>query len=63
MSIVSHYIYPFSGLINEIMSKGRRITYEELCNAVLPVCFFMGVLLWFLCTFFFPLLNYHDSKR
>ncbi|KAF7828085.1 uncharacterized protein G2W53_019249 [Senna tora] len=24
------------GLINEIMSKGRRITYEELCNAVLP---------------------------
>ncbi|KAG5235822.1 microtubule-associated protein [Salix suchowensis] len=24
------------GLINEIMSKGRRMTYEELCNAVLP---------------------------
>ncbi|XP_028755975.1 uncharacterized protein LOC114715327 isoform X2 [Neltuma alba] len=24
------------GLINEIMSKGRRISYEELCNAVLP---------------------------
>ncbi|KAJ4841333.1 hypothetical protein Tsubulata_023154 [Turnera subulata] len=23
-------------LINEIMSKGRRMTYEELCNAVLP---------------------------
>ncbi|KAL5551500.1 hypothetical protein UlMin_001676 [Ulmus minor] len=24
------------GLINEIMSKGRRMSYEELCNAVLP---------------------------
>ncbi|KAF5477970.1 hypothetical protein F2P56_004573 [Juglans regia] len=24
------------GLINEIMSKGRRMTYKELCNAVLP---------------------------
>ncbi|KAK6250895.1 hypothetical protein SCA6_004900 [Theobroma cacao] len=24
------------GLINEIMSKGRRMAYEELCNAVLP---------------------------
>ncbi|XVF51188.1 hypothetical protein PTKIN_Ptkin04bG0164400 [Pterospermum kingtungense] len=24
------------GLINEIMSKGRRMTYEQLCNAVLP---------------------------
>ncbi|KAG7037193.1 PHD finger protein, partial [Cucurbita argyrosperma subsp. argyrosperma] len=24
------------GLINEIMSQGRRMTYEELCNAVLP---------------------------
>ncbi|KAK4262968.1 hypothetical protein QN277_028452 [Acacia crassicarpa] len=24
------------GFINEIMSKGRRITYDELCNAVLP---------------------------
>lgn len=24
------------GLINEIMSKGKRMTYEELCNAVLP---------------------------
>ncbi|GMH22815.1 hypothetical protein Nepgr_024658 [Nepenthes gracilis] len=24
------------GLIAEIMSKGRRMTYEELCNAVLP---------------------------
>lgn len=24
------------GLINEIMNKGRRMTYEELCNAVLP---------------------------
>ncbi|PKI64378.1 hypothetical protein CRG98_015238 [Punica granatum] len=24
------------GLINEIMSKGRRMTYEELCDAVLP---------------------------
>lgn len=28
---------PYLGLINEIMSKGRRMTYEELCNAVLPV--------------------------
>ncbi|XVE58172.1 hypothetical protein DITRI_Ditri04bG0149100 [Diplodiscus trichospermus] len=26
------------GLINEILSKGRQMTYEELCNAVLPVC-------------------------
>ncbi|XP_044486862.1 uncharacterized protein LOC123211940 [Mangifera indica] len=24
------------GLINDIMSKGKRMTYEELCNAVLP---------------------------
>lgn len=24
-------------LIAEIMSKGERMTYEELCNAVLPV--------------------------
>ncbi|CAH8380513.1 unnamed protein product [Eruca vesicaria subsp. sativa] len=24
------------GLINNIMSKGKRMTYEELCNAVLP---------------------------
>ncbi|KAK7391849.1 hypothetical protein VNO78_20272 [Psophocarpus tetragonolobus] len=24
------------GLINDIMSKGRRMTYEELCHAVLP---------------------------
>ncbi|KAK2664408.1 hypothetical protein Ddye_002982 [Dipteronia dyeriana] len=24
------------GLINEIMSKGKRMAYEELCNAVLP---------------------------
>uniref|UniRef100_A0A7N0ZZE6 Zinc finger PHD-type domain-containing protein n=2 Tax=Kalanchoe fedtschenkoi TaxID=63787 RepID=A0A7N0ZZE6_KALFE len=24
------------GLISEIMSKGKRMTYEELCNAVLP---------------------------
>ncbi|KAG9453115.1 hypothetical protein H6P81_006019 [Aristolochia fimbriata] len=24
------------GLIDEIMSKGKRVTYEELCNAVLP---------------------------
>ncbi|XP_068635942.1 uncharacterized protein [Aristolochia californica] len=24
------------GLIDEIMSKGKRMTYEELCNAVLP---------------------------
>lgn len=27
----------FVGLIAEIMSKGQRMTYEELCNAVLPV--------------------------
>lgn len=25
------------GLIAEIMSKGKHITYEELCNTVLPV--------------------------
>ncbi|KAJ9173797.1 hypothetical protein P3X46_016900 [Hevea brasiliensis] len=30
----AHHTLP--GLINEIMSKGRRMTYEELCNAVLP---------------------------
>ncbi|KAF9595510.1 hypothetical protein IFM89_000598 [Coptis chinensis] len=24
------------GLLDQIMSKGRRMTYEELCNAVLP---------------------------
>ncbi|XP_031259072.1 uncharacterized protein LOC116117184 isoform X1 [Pistacia vera] len=24
------------GLINDIMGKGKRMTYEELCNAVLP---------------------------
>lgn len=29
-----HHTLP--GLINEIMSKGRRMTYEELCSAVLP---------------------------
>ncbi|KAJ1404009.1 Zinc finger, PHD-type [Sesbania bispinosa] len=29
-----HHTLP--GLINDIMSKGRRMTYEELCNAVLP---------------------------
>ncbi|XP_004309526.1 PREDICTED: uncharacterized protein LOC101300304 [Fragaria vesca subsp. vesca] len=29
-----HHTLP--GLINEIMSKGRRMTYEELCNAVMP---------------------------
>lgn len=27
------------GLIAEIMSKGKRMTYEELCSAVLPVWF------------------------
>uniref|UniRef100_A0A5B6ZMZ7 Zinc finger PHD-type domain-containing protein n=1 Tax=Davidia involucrata TaxID=16924 RepID=A0A5B6ZMZ7_DAVIN len=30
----SHRTLP--GLIAEIMSKGKRMTYEELCNAVLP---------------------------
>lgn len=30
----SHQTLP--GLIAEIMSKGQRMTYEELCNAVLP---------------------------
>ncbi|KAL5068506.1 hypothetical protein RYX36_019393 [Vicia faba] len=29
-----HHTLP--GLINDIMSKGRRMTYEELCGAVLP---------------------------
>lgn len=28
------------GLLAEIMGDGRRMTYEELCNAVLPVSFF-----------------------
>ena len=36
--------YPYAGLINEIMSKGRRMTYEELCNAVLPVLSIMSFL-------------------
>ncbi|KAL6272898.1 hypothetical protein ACE6H2_023590 [Prunus campanulata] len=31
-----HRTFPGNCLINEIMSKGRRMTYEELCNAVLP---------------------------
>ncbi|CAI9093353.1 OLC1v1028836C5 [Oldenlandia corymbosa var. corymbosa] len=26
------------GLLAEIMSEGKRMTYEELCNSVLPVC-------------------------
>lgn len=34
----------FIGLINDIMSKGRRMTYEELCNAVLPVWLLVLVL-------------------
>ena len=37
------YICPNAGLINDIMSKGKRMTYEELCNAVLPVWFFISV--------------------
>lgn len=59
MLIVSHYIFLCSGLINEIMSKGRRITYDELCNAVLPVCFFMGIL-GFLLQFFLILVIQED---
>lgn len=35
--IIWNIISFYAGLINEIMSKGRRMTYEELCNAVLPV--------------------------
>lgn len=36
-SALSHHFHLYVGLINDIMSKGRRMTYEELCNAVLPV--------------------------
>ncbi|KAG6407704.1 hypothetical protein SASPL_130706 [Salvia splendens] len=36
-SMVYHYLgLNFVGLIAEIMSEGKRMTYEELCNAVLP---------------------------
>lgn len=35
--ILAYPCFPYAGLINEIMSKGRRMTYEELCNAVMPV--------------------------
>lgn len=40
--LLPHYwrLY-FLGLIAEIMSEGKRMTYEELCNAVLPVCNFI----------------------
>ncbi|XP_024985894.1 uncharacterized protein LOC112521333 isoform X2 [Cynara cardunculus var. scolymus] len=34
IGVPTHRTLP--GLIAEIMSKGRRMTYEELCNAVLP---------------------------
>ena len=37
------------------MSKGRRMTYEELCNAVLPVWFFISVV-FVVSTFIFLLL-------
>ena len=41
-SMVYHYLgLHFVGLIAEIMSEGKRMTYEELCNAVLPVCHFI----------------------
>lgn len=36
-------MYSNAGLINDIMSKGRRMTYEELCNVVLPVRFLINV--------------------
>jgi hypothetical protein len=41
------------GLINEIMSKGRRMTYVELCNAVLPVwlLYLINRLLFSACLF------------
>ncbi|XP_071697135.1 uncharacterized protein [Rutidosis leptorrhynchoides] len=32
--VITHRTLP--ALIGDIMSKGRRMTYEELCNAVLP---------------------------
>ena len=47
-------MYPNAGLINDIMSKGRRMTYEELCNAVLPVWFFISVV-FVVSTFIFLL--------
>lgn len=34
IGVPTHRTLP--GLIAEIMSKGKRMTYEELCNAVLP---------------------------
>lgn len=34
VGVAAHRTLP--GLIAEIMSKGKRMTYEELCNAVLP---------------------------
>lgn len=33
---VAHTHRTLPGLLAEIMSKGQRMTYEELCNAVLP---------------------------
>ncbi|CDP12244.1 unnamed protein product [Coffea canephora] len=35
--VVGHHTHrTLPGLLAEIMSKGQRMTYEELCNAVLP---------------------------
>lgn len=58
--------YFYVGLINEIMSKGRRMTYEELCNAVLPVRFLLmcSFIYLFVLTFIyicFPICFFEDS--
>ncbi|XP_058761850.1 uncharacterized protein LOC131635257 [Vicia villosa] len=63
-----HHTLP--GLINDIMSKGRRMTYEELCGAVLPVWFFISVVLgvptivfWVLLTSALRAMVKHSKKR
>jgi hypothetical protein len=38
-------MYSNAGLISDIMSKGKRMTYEELCNVVEPVWFSITVVL------------------
>ncbi|KAI3918415.1 hypothetical protein MKX01_041735 [Papaver californicum] len=35
-AVVGPTPHTLPGLLDEIMSKGRRMSYEELCNAVLP---------------------------
>jgi hypothetical protein len=38
-------MYSNAGLISDIMSKGKRMTYEELCNVVEPVWFSITIVL------------------